>query len=155
VSDSSASGDVRLRPTTPGDLPVFFEQQRDPEAVRRANFPARAWKPFVDHWQRRVLGDDGVLVRTVTVDGRTAGNVVAWLQDGRRSVGYWFGREFWGRGVGTRALTQFLEVELTRPLYADTDVGNTASIRLLERCGFRHVETIKTPEVEYVLLRLQ
>jgi RimJ/RimL family protein N-acetyltransferase len=91
----------------------------------------------------------------VTVDGKTAGNVVAWWQDGRRSVGYWFGREFWGRGAGTRALTQFLELEQTRPLYADTDVGNTASIRLLERCGFRRVETIKTPEVEYVLLRLE
>src|SRR4051812_23432521 len=39
----------------------------------------------------------------VTVDGRPAGNIVAWWQDGQRYVGYWFGREFWGRGVGTRA----------------------------------------------------
>jgi RimJ/RimL family protein N-acetyltransferase len=141
---------VALRGTVATDLPVFFEHQRDPEAVRRANFPAREHAAFLQHWQRVILGDETVRVRTVTVDGRTAGNVVAWSEHGQRYVGYWFGREFWGRGVGTRALTAFLELERTRPLFADTDVGNAASMRLLERCGFRRVETTEA----YVLFRL-
>ena len=66
---------------------------------------------------------------------------MAWWQEGRRFVGYWLARPFWGRGIGTAALRLFLTEEQVRPLYADTDVGNTASARLLERCGFRRVET--------------
>ncbi|WP_308250938.1 GNAT family N-acetyltransferase [Nonomuraea rhizosphaerae] len=50
----------------------------------------------------------------------------------RRFLGYWLGRAFWGRGVGTRALGLFLELEKTRPLYADPFEGNTASVRLLD-----------------------
>jgi RimJ/RimL family protein N-acetyltransferase len=145
---------VTLRDTTPADVKVFFAHEPDPEAARRANFTSRDRAGFVHHWTHRILGDDAVDSQTVTVDGETAGNVVAWWQDGRRTVGFWLGREFWGRGVGTEALRQFLEREWFRPLYADADAGNEVSIRLLRRCGFKHVETVKTEDVEYVLLRL-
>jgi RimJ/RimL family protein N-acetyltransferase len=88
------------------------------------------------HWATKVLGDPTVVVQTVTVDGDPAGSVVAWWDQDRRFVGYWFGRPYWGRGVGTRALTLFLAREEIRPLYADPFSGNTGSVRLLERCGF-------------------
>jgi hypothetical protein len=38
-----------------------------------------------------VLGNPPGHVQTVTVDAEVAGNIVAWWQDGRRVVGYWFG----------------------------------------------------------------
>jgi RimJ/RimL family protein N-acetyltransferase len=57
--------------------------------------------------------------------------------------------------VATQALSLFLEQEVTRPLWADTDVGNTSSIRLLKRYGFNEVETIREVDVEYVLLALR
>ncbi|GGQ56097.1 GNAT family N-acetyltransferase [Couchioplanes azureus] len=146
--------EVALREPALADVDVFFAQEQDPEAARRANFTPRSRAEFVHHWTQRILGDDTVDSRTVTVDGETAGNVVAWWQDGRRTIGYWLGREFWGRGIGTEALRQFLERERFRPLYADTDVSNTVSLRLLRRCGFEHVETVKTGNVEYVVLKL-
>ncbi|GAA0518556.1 GNAT family N-acetyltransferase [Paractinoplanes deccanensis] len=146
---------VTLRPARLEDLGVLFEQQREPEANRRANFPARGREAFFTHWTERILGDDTVRVRTIAVDGFISGYVVAWWQDGRRTVGYWLGQDFWGRGIGTRALRSFLDVEKTRPLYADTDVGNVASRRLLERCGFELVETVDTGEVRYDLLILR
>ena len=31
-----------------------------------------------------------------------------WEQDGRRLIGYWVGMEFWGRGLATRALAEFV-----------------------------------------------
>jgi len=49
---------------------------------------------------------------------------------------------------------QFLERERTRPLYADTDVDNVASRRLLERCGFRLTEMGHDDGVDYVVLVL-
>ncbi|MBB5774788.1 GNAT family N-acetyltransferase [Nonomuraea jabiensis] len=42
-------------------------------------------------------------MQAVLVEGEVAGNIVAWWEEDRRFIGYWFGREFWGRGIGTRA----------------------------------------------------
>ena len=146
--------EVTLRPVVPADVGIFFEHQRDPEAVRRANFPARDRAAYLRHWTERVLGDDSVRARTVLVGGAVAGNVLAWWERERRFAGYWLGREFWGRGVGTRMFTAFLGEETRRPLFADTDVGNAASRRLLERCGFRLIDTVRADEASYHLLRL-
>src|SRR5688572_690909 len=55
---------------------------------------------------------------------------------GEREVGDWIGREYWGRGVGTRALSQFLDDVRTRLLYARVATHNVASLRVLEKCGF-------------------
>ena len=44
--------------------------------------------------------------------------------------------EDWGRGIATRALQEFLELEATRPLYAHAASDNAASIRVLTKCGF-------------------
>ena len=145
---------VRLRPVEPADVGMFFAQQQDPEANRRAGSAARSETGFVAHWRDRILGDDTVHARTVCADGAVAGYVVAWWQDGQRYAGYWLGRSFWRRGIGTAAVRQFLDLEPARPLFADTDIGNTASRRLLERCGFRLVETRRTGSVEYVILVL-
>ncbi|HSK97691.1 MAG TPA: GNAT family N-acetyltransferase [Euzebyales bacterium] len=131
-------GVVAVRDVGDGDVEVFFEHQRDPEATRMAAFPAREWEVFVAHW-RRLRADATVVTRTVLVDGQVAGNVVSWEQSGRRRVGYWIGREHWGRGVATRALGLFLGQLRTRPLYADVAVHNVGSMRVLERCGFERV----------------
>lgn len=146
--------DVKLRGVEDADLEVFFEQQREEEAVRRARFPARDRERFLTHWRTKVLGNATGRSQTVTVDGEVAGNIVAWWQDGRRFIGYWFGQRFWGRGVGTAALREFLQREQVRPLYADVFDGNTASLRLLERCGFRRVGVDRDGDLEFVVLRL-
>ena len=132
---------VRLRQAEPGDVTHFHDHESDPEALRRANFPVRDRETFVAHWERNIFGEPTVRARAVLVDGELAGNIVAWWQEGRRFVGYWLARRCWGRGIGTAALRQFLTEEQVRPLYADTDAGNTASAKLLQRCGFRLVPT--------------
>jgi len=149
-----ADSGVRLRAVESADIDAFYLQQQEPEANRRANSTARARSDFVAHWRDRILGDDLVHARTICDDGRVAGYVVAWWQEDHRCMGYWLGRHFWGRGVGTQAVRQFLSLESMRPLFADTDIGNTASQRLLQRCGFRPVETRRTSSVEYVVFVL-
>ncbi|GAA4579619.1 GNAT family N-acetyltransferase [Planotetraspora phitsanulokensis] len=148
------SDDVRLRDVDEADLSLFFEHEHDPETVRRSKFTPREREAFMNHWTTRVLGDPTVFVQTVTVDGTPAGNIVAWWEQDRRFIGYVFGREFWGRGVGTRALTLFLEQEKARPLYADPYKDNAGSVRLLGRCGFRPVDTVTHGEYEHVMLML-
>ena len=68
-----------------------------------------------------------------------AGNVVSWEGDEGRLVGYWIGREQWGRGIATAALSAFLEEIPERPLHALVHAENAGSIRVLEKCGFVQV----------------
>jgi RimJ/RimL family protein N-acetyltransferase len=126
-----------LRDVREDDLDVFFEQQREPEGVAMALFPAREREAFDAHW-RRVLANDSNVVRAIEVDGEVAGNIGSWEQDGRRLVGYWIGRDFWGRGIATSAVSE-LAAELGRPLHAWVASSNLGSIRVLEKCGFVQV----------------
>src|SRR5690606_13303799 len=128
---------VRLRDVEPDDLPVFYAHQRDAEAARMAGFPSRDRAAFDAHWATNVLGNPSAITRTILVDGQVAGNVGSWLQDGVRLVGYWIGREHWGKRVATRALEAFLRVVTERPLRARVAEHNVASIRVLDKCGFR------------------
>jgi RimJ/RimL family protein N-acetyltransferase len=133
---STRTVDVLLRDVAAGDLPVFFVHQRDPAANRMSGFPSRDWDAFAAHWYK-ILADDSVTKRTVLVNGRVAGNVVSFEQDGEREVGYWIGEEYWGKGVATEALSQFLgHAEARRPLHAAVAKHNAASISVLEKCGF-------------------
>jgi RimJ/RimL family protein N-acetyltransferase len=65
-----------------------------------------------------------------------AGNLVSWMQSGRRLFGYWIGQDFWGRGIATRALAECLPQVTQRPLFAYVARHNVGSIRVLEKCDF-------------------
>ena len=129
-----------LRNVIDRDLPVFFEHQADPEAVAMADFPAREREAFDAHW-KRILADPSLYKKTIVFEGRVAGNAVSWPQDGRQLVGYWLGKEFWGKGLATQALAELIDDLGTRPLYAYVAKTNIGSIRVLEKCGFVRDET--------------
>jgi RimJ/RimL family protein N-acetyltransferase len=128
-----------LRDVAETDLDVFYEQQLDPEATAMAVFPARDREAFDAHW-RRLLADDSLVKRTIVDAGAVAGNIGCWEQDGRLLVGYWVGREFWGRGLATAALAELVTEIPERPLHAWVASSNVGSIRVLEKCGFVEVE---------------
>ena len=128
------SKEVRLRDIEPNDLPIFYEQQLDADATRMAPLPARDRAAFDAHWATNILGNPAAVNRTILVDGQVAGN--SWPQDGARLVGYWIGKEYWGKGVATRALAAFLHLVTDRPLHAHVVRHNVGSIRVLEKCGF-------------------
>ncbi len=129
--------EVRLRSVEDSDLGVFFDHQADPDTARMAAFPARDKDQFAVHWAR-IRADPTVILRTIVADGVVAGNIGSWLLHRQRLLGYWVGREQWGRGVATQALLRFADEVSTRPLYAHVAVHNVGSIRVLEKCGFRH-----------------
>ncbi len=147
------SGAVTLREVQDDDLPIFFVHQSDPESNRMASFPARDQVAFDAHW-RKIRADASIVLRTIVVDGQVAGNLVSFEQGGAREVGYWIGREFWGHGVATRALAQFLELVTMRPLHAVLAPHNVASRRVLEKCGFRF-ENEEGDELRLVLVQAQ
>jgi RimJ/RimL family protein N-acetyltransferase len=157
VSTDPTSG-VRLRDVAEDDLPIFFDHQRDPVANAMAAFAARDRASFMEHWMTKVIGDDTVTKKTILFEGRVVGNIVSWEMSGQTLVGYWIGGDHWGRGIASRALSLFLVDVDTRPLYAHVAKHNTASIRVLEKCGFEVVgeDTIaeSNDEIEELIMRL-
>ena len=132
--------EVRLRDVEPDDLPLFFEHQRDAEAVAMVMFNSRDRPAFDAHWAK-ILANKTGLKKTIVVDGQTAGHIVSFLRDGELEVGYWLDRTWWGRGIATQALSAFLRLEQRRPLYAGVAKHNLASIRVLQKCGFNLADT--------------
>ncbi|HLO14699.1 MAG TPA: GNAT family N-acetyltransferase [Anaerolineales bacterium] len=126
---------IHLRDVIETDLPIFFEQQLDPEATQMAAFPARSWDGFMAHWIK-IMADDSVMIKTILFDSDVAGNIVCFEQLGDREVGYWLGKKYWGKGTATKALKEFLKQIETRPLYAHVAKHNIGSRRVLEKCGF-------------------
>src|SRR5436853_7767268 len=107
------------------------------------------------HWSK-TLAIYSARTRRVVPDGAVAGNVGCWEDDGRSLVGYWIGREFWGRGLATQALAELLNVVDARPLHAYVTKSNVASVRVLEKCGFVKVaEHTGEDGIEELLLELQ
>jgi RimJ/RimL family protein N-acetyltransferase len=158
---------VRLRPVEPADLPLFFEHQRDPVAVAMVAFNSRDRAAFDQHWSK-ILADPANLIRTVVAAPgvspesgaagvppesaeQVAGHICSWTSNEQREIGYWIDRAFWGRGIGTAALSAFLRLEQTRPLYAGVAKHNTASIRVLQKCGF----TFHADDESHVILVLR
>lgn len=124
-----------LRAVVEADLPVFFEHESDRAAAAMAAFPSRDLDTFMAHWAR-TPADDTARTWTVVSDGAVAGNIGCWEDGGRRLVAYWIGRELWGRGLATQALTELLDLVDERPLHASVAASNVASARVLEKCGF-------------------
>lgn len=153
------NGEVQLRDVQASDLAIFFEQQRDPLANQMAAFPARDQETFTAHW-RNIMQDESIHLKTVLFGEQVAGNLVSFVLVGEREVGYWLGREFWGKGIATRALKLFLQELKERPLYARVAKHNIASRRVLEKCGFlvhgeeKSFAVIQGQPVEGLVLKL-
>jgi RimJ/RimL family protein N-acetyltransferase len=129
---------VRLREVADSDLDALFEHQADHVAYEMADVPTRDRTAFAAHWQR-LRRDPRVLLRTVEVDGAVAGHVTSFIHNRQRVIGYWLGRDFWGRGIASEALRQLLEIETRRPLRAHVFPLNRGSVRVLEKNGFQLV----------------
>jgi len=157
--------DVRLRPVEDRDLPIFFEHQLDADAIYMAAFthkdPADR-NAFDAHWTR-IRTDPRVTIRTILVGGRVVGHVATFVDEefGKQEVTYWIGKEFWGHGIATKALSRFLTEFTKRPIYGRAARDNIGSIRVMEKCGFRLTDLDKGfanargKEIEEVILELR
>lgn len=131
-------GIVALRPSTPADAPVVFRIESDPKGRRMAAFGGEdspSLGAFQSRWER-MIRDRSVRVRTVLWNGEIVGWVGQFELFQKPSVAYWIDREFWGRGIATRALLALLAESPVRPMYARVAKDNVASRRVLEKCGF-------------------
>ena len=156
--------DLLLREVVSDDLPIFFEQQLDQEANTMAAFTAKDptnQEAFMAHWHK-ILAGDANIIKTILFNQQVAGSVSSYEDEGKPEVTYWLGKEYWGKGIATWALKEFLRYHnQTRPIYARVAKDNLGSQRVLEKCGFTIIDESKGfanargQEIEEFLLELE
>ena len=130
--------EIRLRDVIIEDLPIFFGHQIDLDAVQMSAHPPRDQEAFQAHWME-LLSKETVIKKTILWDELVAGYILSFVYFGVREVGYWIGKEYWGQGIATQGLLEFLNQVPLRPLRASVAKHNRGSLRVLEKCGFRLV----------------
>lgn len=116
---------VRLRDVEQADLPQMYELQLDPESNRLAVTIPRNADAFATHWNT-ILRDPNITAKAIVVGDVMAGYISCFKLDGLDAVGYWIGRDFWGKGIASRALELLLRVVAIRPLHARVATSNGA-----------------------------
>lgn len=138
---------VQLRETIDSDLEPLFRMSQDPIANEMAKVFPRTRAYFEAHWHR-VHSDPSVVSRTILLGDGVVGKINSFPVDGRAHVGYLVDRAHWGRGIATRALRLFLEIDEQRPLLARVATSNAGSRRVLEKCGFVKIGEEDSPQDE-------
>jgi RimJ/RimL family protein N-acetyltransferase len=153
---------VSLRPLEDADLDTIYEQVTDPESIRMAAFTADDWtdrRAFLERTSR-LRADPNVSHRVIEVDGVVGGTIGSFRIDDQLEVTYWVGRAHWGKGIASAALQIVLAETAERPVYARAASDNIASLRVLEKAGFRRIGVDRGfahgrgEEIEEKILRL-
>lgn len=127
---------ITLRSVVQSDLPTLFQQQLDPEAVAISAYSSKDKGEFMRHWEG-VLRNKAIVARTIIYKEKIAGHILCW-KEGKyeQRIGYWVGKQFWGRGIANAAISALLLEVKIRPLFAEVANHNIASKRVLEKNGF-------------------
>ena len=127
-----------LREVYESDIAVLFEHQLDTVSNWQVAFTHEDptdENAFNEHISK-VLVDETVVMKTIMHDNEVAGYMTKYVLDGAPQIGFVLGREFWGKGIATESLREFLSIIETRPIYARTAFDNIGSMRVLQKLGF-------------------
>lgn len=151
-----------LRDIQDSDLVTLFEHEQEEEGNYMAAFTAENpsdKEAFLAHW-KNIRENPNVINKIIEVDGKVAGSIAYFEMFEQKNVGYRLGREFWGKGIATQALQEFLTQIPERPVYGRCVKDNLASRRVLEKCGFKLIgeerafANARGTEVDELILRL-
>ncbi len=149
-------GALSIRPTVKEDLGALYAMHADPEACLMAGVKPRTREAFFAHWDG-IFANSKIIPRTIEArengELEIVGSVNVFQAEGVDMVGYAIARKHWGKGIATKALELFLEEVRIRPLQATAAADNAASIRVLERCGFRFTGREMGEETERYIAR--
>lgn len=132
---------LTLRLAVETDLLTLFEHQAHPEAIQMAAFVADDpydWTAYRQKWER-LLKDPAVHFQVILYDGVLVGSIAKYEQDGAAELTYAIAPTYWGQGIGSIGVQQFLQLESMRPMGARVAFDNIGSQRVLEKNGFKRV----------------
>ena len=130
--------DIKLRPTEISDLDSLFLFQLDKEGGYLAAFMPKdpSDKSAYINKYTKLLSDPTVNNQTIILDKVIVGSIAKFVMEGDAEITYWIDRKYWGKGIATKALKEFLTIETARPIIARVAFDNIGSQKVLEKCGF-------------------
>jgi [ribosomal protein S5]-alanine N-acetyltransferase len=75
-------------------------------------------------------------MRTIKFNGEIVGSIAKYVMENEAEITYWIDRKYWGQGIATTALKDFLKMVQIRPIYGRVAFDNYGSQKVLEKCGF-------------------
>lgn len=142
---------LTLKPTTLQDLDLLFLYQKDEVSNQMAAFTAEDpndKEAYMEKWLK-IIENPAINMQTIFMDNINVGSVFCFEMMGETNVSYWIDRQYWGKGIATKALNLFLEKVNKRPLVGRTAFDNYGSQKVLENCGF----TLSDKEVDFANAR--
>lgn len=116
-----------------------------------AGIKPRSREVFFSKWESNFNDPDltpRVLEMQTPRGPEIVGTINIFQRDGHNFVGYLIDRNHWGKGLASFALAEILKHDLRRPLFANAASSNAASIRVLQKHGFRLLGTHHEGETE-------
>lgn len=132
------NSNITLTETEKDDLNTLFQFQLDKEANYLAAFTSKDPNDktaYIEKYTKH-LADPAIHMRTIKVNDVIAGSIAKFVMENEAGITYWIDRKFWGQGIGTTALNNFLKIEQIRPIFARVAFDNYGSQKILEKCGF-------------------
>ena len=139
---------IRLRPWRENDADALFKYASDPEVGPRAGWPPHKSVEESLEVIRTVFHNDTTWAIELKESGEAIG-AMGYLpcegnnlpsREGEPLVGYWVGKPYWNKGICTEALRLMIDfISRTtdiKSLISGHFVDNTASGRVMEKCGF-------------------
>ena len=132
------TSEIKLRKTEVDDLELLFEFQLDKEAINLAAFTPKDPTDKSAYLSKytKLLSDPTVNNQTIIIDNIIVGSIAKFEIDGQAEVTYWIDKNFWGKGIATKALEYLLTIENIRPILGRVAFDNYSSQKVLEKCGF-------------------
>ena len=139
------TNNITLIKTEKDDLNAFFQFQLDKEANYLAAFTSKDPNDKTAYIEKysKFLSDPTIHMRTIKVNDVIAGSIAKFVMENEAGITYWIDRNFWGQGIATTALKEFLKIEQIRPIYGHVAFDNYGSQRVLEKCDFVKIGTDK------------
>lgn len=134
---------ITLVETEEDDLNTFFQFQLDQEANYLAAFTAKDPTDKAAYIEKytRFLTDPTINMRTIKAGDEIVGSIAKFIMGDDAGITYWIDRKFWGQGIATAAIKEFLKIEQVRPIYGHVAFDNHGSQKVLEKCGFVKIGT--------------
>ncbi|TXI98774.1 MAG: N-acetyltransferase [Chryseobacterium cucumeris] len=137
--------DIKLRPTVVEDLETLFQFQLDDEANHLAAFTSKDStnkEAYIAKFTK-LLADPTINNQTIIAGTVIVGSIAKFIMEDDVEITYWIDKNFWGKGIATTALKDFLTIETTRPIFGRVAFDNLGSQKVLEKCGFVKIGTDK------------
>lgn len=142
-----------LRPWQESDLDSLVENANNYNIARfmRNLFPHPYTKKDGQEWITQISSNENPTILSITIDGKGVGGIGYHpMQDvyaKNAEIGYWLGENYWNMGILSEAVPAMVKhvfetTEITR-IYASIFSPNKASMRVLEKSGFKHEAQLK------------